>query len=710
MERESVLALFKQLETDVKACLEKDLDTDAELKKKKDFTNNFTAMSDFLVKLKAPNGIQADVKDILKLLGEWDVYAYWFKEMKDLVAKIKGFMTNFTSFAENSGILPKAQKPVEKPTASTPQEKPGIAPPAKPIATSLLKPIVLGASPQKPAPPSIPAMPSDVKPPASIESDMGSSAVPRERTVPVLKPVFKIPPVKVPATAGNATPAASVAAPSPTGALKSIETPVIDETSSPVPLKALVEEKKLEIRVKPVKLIKPIMAVQTPSQVVEKTSEKEEPQAKLAVPAISTKQTAFAAKPIQSISPKPSSTEKPLLIPKPIKILVPDLDNINLDNELGENTQEKSAPEAPPESPGEGGALFSEMDVIEGPVLAKTPPPRVVKPIPVKIQIGKAVPKDPNDEIVEDVVERVAQRLDENKAKAQKAPAAIPKAAPVEDEYITPMEVSPEEIDAWSADDNVQPAIPLKPAKAGATTKKDVIEALDAAESWDDDKISSILDEAMDSSVSDVPTKAVKDDQGAGPVTFKRPVKTPEPDGEKEASSKISVDVMDKEPKKSRLQEIKKTGQAVEPGPVDSMSLFMGGLDSKRGDRKASTQGSSLSLFRPGGMVDAKASTVVPGQGAGKAATMQPRPATPIGSDVDIEALPDTKDGLYQALIALEGKRYAIERARKDLRTDLDKGIIKQPTYEQKLADLKAEMDKIAEKIKEIREKIKKFK
>jgi len=704
VEKESTLALFKVLEADVKTCLETELDTNEELKKKKDFTNNFTAMSDFLAKLKAPSGLQAEIKDILKMIDEWDVYAYWFKEMKDLVAKIKGFMTNFTSFAESSGILPKPQKPVEKALEIGPQERPGLAPPAKPAAPSLLKPIVLGQSPQKPASPSMSAVPSVAKQPAGIEASTYSSGTSKERSVPLLKPVFKIPPVKIPATAGNATPFTSAPGATPTTAPKSAEAPAIDVASTPVPLKALVEEKKLEIHVKPVKLIKPIMAVPSPPQVVEKAPVIEDLPAKLAVPTVSTKEIAPAANPFPIRSQKPTSGEKPLVIPKPIKILVPDLDNINIDNELAESTQKADIPEEPA---GEG-TLFSEMDVIEGPIPAKTPPPRVVKPIPVKIQLGKATTKDPNDEIVDDVVERVSRSLDAKKTKAQKTPTVMQKAVHPEDEYITPMEVSREEIDAWIAEENVQLATPPKPVKSAAPKKKNVMAALEAAESWDDDKISSILDEAMDGEVSDAPTTAVKAGQAAGPVTFKRPAKAPEPEAE-EGDSGILVGVMDKEPKKSRLQEIKKAGPAAEPEPVDSMSLFMGGLGSKKSDRKASPPASGLSLFRPGGTANATTSTT-PEPSAGKAAMKQYQPAVPIGSDVDIEALPDTKDGLYQALIALEGKRYAIERARKDLRTDLDKGIIKQPAYEQKLADLKAEMDKIADKIKEIREKIKKFK
>ena len=74
---------------------------------------------------------------------------------------------------------------------------------------------------------------------------------------------------------------------------------------------------------------------------------------------------------------------------------------------------------------------------------------------------------------------------------------------------------------------------------------------------------------------------------------------------------------------------------------------------------------------------------------------------------MDVDRLPDTRDGLYQSLIALEGKRYTLERARKDLRMDLDRGTIKEREYQQRLDGFKAELDAIAAKIKEIRERIK---
>ncbi len=702
MEKESTLALFHQLESDVKTCLEKDLDTNEELKKQKSFQNNFAAMLDFLVKLKAPSGIQNEIKEILKIIGEWDVYAYWFKEMKDLVAKIKAFMSDFTSFAESSGLIPKDQKPAEK-VVALPTERPGMQPPAKPVVPSLLKPI-MGAGLQKPVAPSMPPVASSTKPPADTEET--PVVVAKERTTPLLKPVFKTPPVKMPAP--------EKVSPAPPNL-------AIDESSAPVPLKSLVGDKKLEIHVKPVKLIKPILAVKpaaTPT--AEGSPKKVEPPVKPTVPTLGSRPPIAAMPKVATpLPPKQTVAEKSMLVPKPFKIVVPDLDNINLDEEVNAGEQGIEPSETPPQDSEGDADMFSDMNVIEGSIPVKAPPARIVKPIPVKVQLGKAVAADHNDEVVESVFAKVSQQLDKKKSPAQRAPAPVKKTAPTvdEDEFITPMEVSPEDISEWISEEDQKPDPSLPQAKPGASKKKDVVEMLDAAESWDDEQISSILGEAMDDGTAEPPSNSIGKEKAHGPVTLKHAAKPPvqEKQGEEEGDEGASIGVIDQEPKKARLQNIKKPQPAAEPAepaepePVDSMSLFMGGLGSKRADRNKASSSSNLSLFRHGGMADAPASTAPSGSPT-RIQTKQQQPAAPIGSDVDVETLPDTKDGLYQALIALEGKRYAIERARKDLRADLDKGIIKAPAYEGKLVDLKAEMDKIADKIKEIREKIKKFK
>jgi len=762
VEKESILALFKQLQDDYKTCMEKDLETKEELHKQTNFINNFTALLDFLEKLKAPDGIKNDVKEILKILRSWDVYAFWFKEMKDIVAKFKAFSTNFTSYGESSGIIPKMQKPAEK--APEKPAAPGLPAPQKPsppATLSLLKPIVMGAAAgQKPVPSSI----SPQKPVApGLPATVGLAGESRERAVPLLKPVFKTPAVKT-----------------PTGEKPGAEPP-IDETTAPTPLKALVGEKKLEIHVKPVKLIKPIVAVKQaePEQqapVTEDMPPASEEQGTreikpirlvrptLAVPVVETKPVAprltaaaqpAATQPSQKgaaplkpavptlaagkaatpqpqkntakIDSKPAGSEKPLLIPKPIKIVVPELGKIDLDEEV--KPVEDFSPAGDETLLGEP---FEMIPAPGSPAREARAPSRVVKPIPVKIQINKTSTFDENDDVVKEVAEKMTKHLAVAKKPAQK-PATAPAQKPAEDEFLTPAEVSLEDIDEWAAEE--QPG--KSPGKVPSDKEKKIAEMLEA-DTWDEGAISEILDEA----VSETPKPAATKPPAAGA----RPAPTPRPlpGGEKEPASAgnaitsafktygppsfdkkgsdkkgsdkkfwdkkggdkkaPTLDVIDEEPPQDRLQEIKKSAEpdGADSGAeaADSMSLFTGALTSKikDGGKKSGQAGPFFNQRAPGG------------PSSGQATAPRSQATEPLGSDVDVDALPETKDGLYQALIALEGKRYAIERAKKDLRADMDKGTLKPTDYEKKLADLKVEMDKIGDKIKEIREKIKKFK
>jgi hypothetical protein len=65
--------------------------------------------------------------------------------------------------------------------------------------------------------------------------------------------------------------------------------------------------------------------------------------------------------------------------------------------------------------------------------------------------------------------------------------------------------------------------------------------------------------------------------------------------------------------------------------------------------------------------------------------------------------LTNDKDSLYQELIALEGKRYAIEKSFKDLDRNYGKGSIADSSYKTQSEKLKAQMDEITSRINSIR-------
>ena len=67
------------------------------------------------------------------------------------------------------------------------------------------------------------------------------------------------------------------------------------------------------------------------------------------------------------------------------------------------------------------------------------------------------------------------------------------------------------------------------------------------------------------------------------------------------------------------------------------------------------------------------------------------------------ENLPVDKDDLYQELIALEGKRYAVEKSYKELEASYNKGSIADTQYKQKNDEIKTKMLQITGRITTIR-------
>ncbi|MHA1706038.1 MAG: hypothetical protein ACTSUX_08130, partial [Promethearchaeota archaeon] len=67
------------------------------------------------------------------------------------------------------------------------------------------------------------------------------------------------------------------------------------------------------------------------------------------------------------------------------------------------------------------------------------------------------------------------------------------------------------------------------------------------------------------------------------------------------------------------------------------------------------------------------------------------------------EDLPLDKDSLYQELIALEGKRYSMEKSFKELERSYDKGSISAAQYRSQSEKLRIQLKQISDKINKIR-------
>jgi len=69
----------------------------------------------------------------------------------------------------------------------------------------------------------------------------------------------------------------------------------------------------------------------------------------------------------------------------------------------------------------------------------------------------------------------------------------------------------------------------------------------------------------------------------------------------------------------------------------------------------------------------------------------------------NLDNISDDKDTLYQELIALEGKRYSLERSFKDLEKGINKGSMSNAEFKSQNNDLKTKMDEITFRINKIR-------
>lgn len=77
---------------------------------------------------------------------------------------------------------------------------------------------------------------------------------------------------------------------------------------------------------------------------------------------------------------------------------------------------------------------------------------------------------------------------------------------------------------------------------------------------------------------------------------------------------------------------------------------------------------------------------------------------------IDLNKFPKDKDSLYQDLIALEGRRYSLERSLKQLQSELEEKSVDKHEYENRSSDLKSKMKKISQSINLIRKNISKLK
>ncbi|MFW9898292.1 MAG: hypothetical protein ACFFDO_03415, partial [Candidatus Thorarchaeota archaeon] len=80
------------------------------------------------------------------------------------------------------------------------------------------------------------------------------------------------------------------------------------------------------------------------------------------------------------------------------------------------------------------------------------------------------------------------------------------------------------------------------------------------------------------------------------------------------------------------------------------------------------------------------------------------KPAPPAKPEkIDDGTLPKDKDSLYQELIALEGRRYSLEKSYKELNNNYDSGLIDDYEFKNQSDGLKGNLDEISSRIAKIR-------
>lgn len=740
VERESIAALYMGLQADYIDLTTKDLDTKDEQDRQKNLINNLQALIEFMEKLgPVPEEIKADVDALLETLNAWDVYAFWFKEVKELVGGFQQLIAHLGTY-----LSPKSGKraPVKP---SLPKSPLNVQKPAKPS----IRPVTM--LPVQDISPRAPSEAEELEPEPSVILAVGPDEAGPEieplpeskpRAVPRLKPVFKRPPVRVAARGAKAAGAESLAVHEGQAIDVSVEGK-IDENTAPQPLKVLVDEHRLKLQVKPAKIMKPVVSSPAgtgprpgagqivrppvkpiPPPIPVRRSTKLPPPAKPKLPSMPAIEPAEDQEPAALATPAAGSTQvkkpagKGVFVPKPVKINVPDLDEVNIEAEVA----------------------------------------------PAPARKGPIAKADQNEAIMEQLARDVKQQIDAVESETQ-----LPAGFEVDESgFITPGSPGPEDIDEGfitpgppSPDDiGAEIVTPLEGVGEGAaidpTKLTKISSMLDDQGTWNEDELDKLLtapleEEPMAGQANDQSTRALTPAKIAPVKTRASPVKVqprtadeePDEDEFKPPSSMATlfpekgttgeeIAPQDKSslpfpftsavpPTKSRPKGAEPAEPKAKPAAEqrNSMSNFMGALQSKKPEKPAGYEKKGFPFFQQDATATNQAATrptpAMPWEektstAAGSKPAASPAKkakVVPLGSEVDISTLPETKDGLYQSLIALEGKRYSIERAKKDARSELDKGAMNEAQYQARLVGFKNELDTIAERINIIREKLK---
>jgi hypothetical protein len=153
--------------------------------------------------------------------------------------------------------------------------------------------------------------------------------------------------------------------------------------------------------------------------------------------------------------------------------------------------------------------------------------------------------------------------------------------------------------------------------------------------------------------------------------------------------------------------EVEETDATPQKTPkTDLFSVFSSmGTKTSQNTQKPSKSSESIRTFIPGADKSRKIEKI-PMEEHQKNIPQPPSPEPEYSEKLEspnLDELPRDKDSLYQELIALEGKRYSIERKYKSLKDRYENGNIGDSEFKSEDGKLKNELNEITKKITNIR-------
>ncbi|MBD3187502.1 hypothetical protein GF325_11775 [Candidatus Bathyarchaeota archaeon] len=651
--------------------MQKELNTDEEESRREQLMEALSNIIILIEDSELPISLVKDASAILVLLKEWDVYAYWFKEMKTIVTKMDQFLENLKKAMESKVIG---------------EGKPD---------TSMGRPI-----PAKPIPPETPAM----HPPS--RDTAGNVEIPgKAMKSPVgkgkLNPILKLPKILTPEeklAIANKPTKESLSSMEPAGQEEIRSSMPVKGSDEVKPLKSIIGSSKLKLKIKPVRILKKpvgdtrdsLQDNQAPGEEQEEqedqegkeSQESQEDQERISSPTVEAttqdpidnaidqiydevKHAIDTNGKVARAHPKPlkSIRQNPLLVPKPIKINVPDIDGIDVETELSMKDE---------------GEVKSDTMVIDQDDKEEMEDAN----IPVKITVNK-----PPGEAPPSLPDVNSSREDETISWGdEKSLTSINKLEGRDEDDFTPPGWLGETIEAGMSREDDERAQVASSSNTETTSDSGAFSGtifVQRNENRDgiEEEEQGDLPETLSVFRAQSPESPVRKK-----VPKKKEKKTKDtPEGISPATA-TNLGALPASPGVTSQENTDPT--------TDSMSLFTGSIQNRLREKEDSSTSKQI-LF---------------GSSKGPSASIQGNRVQPIGSDVDIDSLPETRDGLLQSLIALEGKRFSVERAKKDLKSELEKGALNQQEYQERLGQLKQELDVLVEKIRLMREKVKKLK